>query len=92
MTLNDEGNSSAANSTYGGLMEFLLKSSRYYQKGTSMYLDSVLAQIPPSNLRLYDDVIRRANNIAHNDTLSNKKKRDAYNSLAEWVLLNQNDL
>lgn len=92
MSLNNEGNSLAANSKYGALMERLqrVKPSQYYQRGTNNYLDSIFAQIS-YNKPFLDEVIRKANKIAVNDSLSDKEKSSAYDSLAEWALMNQND-
>lgn len=93
MSLNNEANSLAANSKYGAVLEKLfshVKPPKYYQNGTNAYLDSVLAQIT-SNLQLHDEVISKANKIADNDALLDKEENSAYDSLAHWALMNQDD-
>lgn len=92
MSLNDEGNSLVANSKYGALMRRFqqIKNPKDYQKGTNHYLDSILPQIS-YNKPFLDEVISKANKIANNWSLTNEERNHAYDSLAEWALIFQND-
>lgn len=92
MSLNNEENNLVANAKYSALMERLRRviPTQYYKSGTNDYLDSIFAKIS-NNKPFLDEVIKMADKIADNESLSAEEKSRAYDSLAEWALVNQNN-